>query len=600
MITQFGKRTLSLLLALIMILSAVPFQAFAEESHEHPDESIVATSETAETPEETLEETPEEILADSGESEALIALRAEIAAYVEELGITPDMPDQLLLYAYGNHESYEAAQASLTKQDEFVQKGMLLSEAEQEILLAEQNTKLALRYREVVAKAYETEAAANNSYNVGQLTISNNGGNLTNNNGTLTATAKSSSKEGCTGGVTWTTVTMYIYIKNTSDVEGVVSFNMEQYTINSIVAGSENLQGKGSYSKTLKAGEEFAITVKTGENTNENKLVLKDITFTAATQAFTVSVEYPSALGSVTASATGTSEDVEGITTLTIPEITAAEGVTLTATSETFLCWVDQDNKLLSKDKVFTAKPSADTTIKAVMTAGKAYFQANGLVYSDLNEASQNAASGSNKVVALLNNGTLEAGTYTIPSGVTLLIPYDDINTLCTTEPTKCTDTYSVPKVYRTLTMAEGAHIVVNGAMSLSAKITGSGANSSPVGNCSFVQMQSGSSITVNNGGKLYAWGYIQGSGAVTVENGGTVYECFQVRDWPGGDNATGLIDNKQRVFLMSQYYIQNIEVPLTLKAGAIENGYITVVPLQFDMTAYKAIEFCKQYETEA
>jgi 5'-nucleotidase len=32
----------------------------------------------------------------------------------------------------------------------------------------------------------------------------------------------------------------------------------------------------------------------------------------------------------------------------------------------------------------------------------------------------------------------------------------------------------------------------------------------------------------------------------------------------------------------------------------AIENGYITVVPLQFDMTAYKAIEFCKQYETEA
>ena len=32
----------------------------------------------------------------------------------------------------------------------------------------------------------------------------------------------------------------------------------------------------------------------------------------------------------------------------------------------------------------------------------------------------------------------------------------------------------------------------------------------------------------------------------------------------------------------------------------AIENGYITVVPLQFDMTAYKALEFCSQYETEA
>ena len=32
----------------------------------------------------------------------------------------------------------------------------------------------------------------------------------------------------------------------------------------------------------------------------------------------------------------------------------------------------------------------------------------------------------------------------------------------------------------------------------------------------------------------------------------------------------------------------------------AIENGYITVVPLQFDMTAYKALDFCSQYETEA
>lgn len=31
----------------------------------------------------------------------------------------------------------------------------------------------------------------------------------------------------------------------------------------------------------------------------------------------------------------------------------------------------------------------------------------------------------------------------------------------------------------------------------------------------------------------------------------------------------------------------------------AIENGYITVVPLQFDMTAYKALDFCKQYETK-
>ena len=141
MITQFGKRTLSLLLALIMILSAVPFQAFAEESHEHPDESIVATSETAETPEETLEETPEEILADSGESEALIALRAEITDYIETYGLTPDMPDSVLANVYFALD-VDQAQAAWTDVEEFQDQGMELTLEERALLLEEQNSKL--------------------------------------------------------------------------------------------------------------------------------------------------------------------------------------------------------------------------------------------------------------------------------------------------------------------------------------------------------------------------------------------------------------------------------------------------------------------------
>ena len=613
MFEHCGKRVLALFLAMVMFFSAVPVQAFAEEYHDHEGEglidvfdepaedpvdlpevlseeadSVVSEETTEATTEETTEATSEEPTeasteasteapAESGESEALIALRAEIAAYVEKLGITPDMPDVMLLYAYGNHASYEEAQASLTKQDEFIQKGMQLSEAEQKILLAEHNTKLCIRYREVVENAYATEVLANCTVNGVKFETTSSGASVSASGTTVTATV--SGKDGSCGG-SGTAATMDLYVTNTSEEAGVVSFTMTKTNVNSIKgADGEDISGMGSYSRTLAAGESFKITVTTGANSTQNKLVLTDIAFTPATQAFNVTVEYATASGSVTSSLEAISEDVDGVTTMTIADVTAADGVTLTANSSTFLCWVDKDNKLLSKDKIYTVKPAADTTVKALLNGNQAHFVVNGnLIYDDLNKAAQMAGTASNKTIVLMNNGTLPAGDYTIPSGVTLLIPFNDANTLHTTTPGTQEDlSYSTPKVYRKLTMAEGANITINGAMSLSAMTTSSNGQSSPVGNCSFVQMDSGSSITVNNGGKLYAWGFIQGSGSVTVKSGGTAYECFQLMDWRGGDNTSGMIGNSRRVFPMSQYYVQNIEVPMTLEAGATENGYMSV-----------------------
>ena len=59
--------------------------------------------------------------------------------------------------------------------------------------------------------------------------------------------------------------------------------------------------------------------------------------------------------------------------------------------------------------------------------------------------------------------------------------------------------------------------------------------------------------------------------------SGATVYECFQLEDWRGGSATTGLIDNAEGIFPMSQYYVQNIEVPLRLRAGAIEYTHMSV-----------------------
>ncbi|MBQ7379270.1 MAG: hypothetical protein IJW70_06270 [Clostridia bacterium] len=86
--------------------------------------------------------------------------------------------------------------------------------------------------------------------------------------------------------------------------------------------------------------------------------------------------------------------------------------------------------------------------------------------------------------------------------------------------------------------------------------------------------MQSGSTITVNNGAGLYVYGFITGSGAITAKNGAEVYECFQLTDYRGGSQST---DMKNKVFAVSQYYVQNIEAPITFEAGAIEKGWAKV-----------------------
>ena len=584
MVMKLGKRVLSLLLALIMVLSVLPFEALAEENHDHSHEGeTIVTSEPtegepSEEPEEEEASSEEEIPAGTVESEALVALRAEIAAYCEELGITPDMPDYMLLYAYGNHESYEAAQASLTKQDEFKQKGALLSKEEQDILLAEENTKLGLRYREVVEKAYGMESLADCTVNGVNFATTSGGATLSESGGTVTATISGKEASGCDK---YESRTMTLYITNTSGTAGTVSFNITKTDVNSITIDGADAKNMDSFSKTLEPNGEIEIVVTTGQDGTANTLVFTDITITDASKTFVVSVEYPNAYGSVTSSVEGTSADVDGTTTISVPDVSAATGVTLTANSSSFLCWVDRDNRLLSREKIFTVNPAADTTVKAVFTNGNAHFLVNGnLVYGDLNEAARMVETASNKTIVLMNNGTLPAGTYTIPSGVTLLIPYDDANTLYTTVPGTTDEdvkSYKLPTVYRKLTMEAGANITVNGAMSIATIQYAGGGQSSPYGPTGFVQMNSGSTITVNSGGNLYAWGFIQGQGTVTVESGGAVYECFQVMDWRGGTNTSGMIDNSQEVFPFTQYYVQNVEVPMKLKAGAIENGHMSV-----------------------
>lgn len=99
--------------------------------------------------------------------------------------------------------------------------------------------------------------------------------------------------------------------------------------------------------------------------------------------------------------------------------------------------------------------------------------------------------------------------------------------------------------------------------------------------------MADNSSITVKNGGNLYAWGFISGSGSVLAESGATVYEFYQIADFRGGSASSSM---GHGVFPFSQYFVQNIEVPLTLNAGANEQVYSGVYAMKSTYTT--AINF--------
>ena len=204
-------------------------------------------------------------------------------------------------------------------------------------------------------------------------------------------------------------------------------------------------------------------------------------------------------------------------------------------------------------------------------------FSVGGTEYANLNDALSAAEKGNDKTVVITADTTL-SGSYTIPAGVTLLVPFDAEGTLYTTKP-GAVETLANQTVYRTLTLNSGASITVNGAISVGGKLFTSSNRHvcKPTGAYGQIKMNSGSQITVENGGNLYAWGYITGSGNVRITSGATVYECFQVTDWRGGSATVKFVTpaDVKKVFPFSQYYVQNIEAPLTIEYGGTEKAYI-------------------------
>ena len=243
--------------------------------------------------------------------------------------------------------------------------------------------------------------------------------------------------------------------------------------------------------------------------------------------------------------------------------------------------WIDFDTKeTLSTSSTYeTSGGGKIAPVFAPIGCARYYIAgaSKKIEYSYLDEAI--AAAGTSGTIVAASDGTVFGSkgqkTFTIPSGVTLLIPFDEAGTVYKETPKATRSEQPAATPFRTLTMVSGSSITLASGAAISVGgqyfAPAGGAKGKMVGHYGHIKMEPGSAITVENGASLYAWGFISGSGSVTVQSGGSVYEWYQIMDFRGG-SASSEMGNK--VFPFNQYAVQNIEVPLTVYAGASETVY--------------------------
>lgn len=371
---------------------------------------------------------------------------------------------------------------------------------------------------------------------------------------------------GGTCGDTHYNSTLTITNKRTTKATLSFDYAIEQNSGTIRVDGTAVTAG-GKFSKELAPDASIEVYIKSGSTSAATKITMTSVALVSDATA-TVTFQ-PAENGSYTVDGKAITEAY----TNTQSSMTAYQVAATPAAGYQFMGWYNvTEGKYINTSPKAALNIEKDCTITArFVSKDAALFETGGQRFADLNDAITEAQKKLPATIALVSSGAI-SGNYTIPSKVTLLIPFDEAKTCYTTTPAPTTSQAGA-KVFRTLTMSEGASLTVNGAISVGGQYLAAagGGQGRIVGPYGSIKMESGSTIDVKSGGALYAWGFVSGSGAVTVQSGGSVYEWYQILDFRGG-TASGNIGNN--VFPFNQYAVQNVEVPLTLYAGASETVY--------------------------
>ena len=368
-------------------------------------------------------------------------------------------------------------------------------------------------------------------------------------------------------------------ITNKKSTTATLSFDysIEQNSGTIKVNGTAVTAG-GKFSKELAPNNSITVYIKSGSTSAATKITLTNVVLVSNVNATATFV--PAENGTYTVDGNRITEEYSN----TQSSMTPYKVVATPADGYQFLGWYNlTTGKCIATAASTALNIESDCTITAKFASKTvALFETGGQRFADLNKAVAYAQANGQSKITLATDGSI-SGSYTIPAGITLLIPFDAAGTLYTDAPAAIR-TAPASKPFRTLTMSEGTSITVNGAISLGGRYfaAGGGQQGRPVGDYGYIKMADNSSITVKNGGKLYAWGFISGSGSVLAESGATVYEFYQIADFRGGSASSSM---GHGVFPFSQYFVQNIEVPLTLNAGANEIVYSGVYAMSTTYT---------------
>lgn len=386
--------------------------------------------------------------------------------------------------------------------------------------------------------------------------------------------ARSTSGSGCGDGKDYSST---LTITNNKTTEATLSFD---YTVvvsdGTILVNYTTTTADGSFSQKLAAGGTVEVEIKSGSTSADTMITMTNVKLVADVSA-TVTFQ-PAVNGSYTV-------DGKTITEVYTNTQSAANSYQVVATPNEgykFLGWYDVINeRCISTDAKTALNFDSNRTITARFASKTAaLFETGGQVFDDLNKAIAEAQKNLPAIITLAESGKITEN-YTIPSKVTLLIPFDEAKTCYTSTPIAITSTPTA-KPFRTLTMAAGSSLTLASGAVISIGgqyyAASGGASGKMVGPYGYIKMESGSAIDVQSGASLYAWGFISGSGSVTVQSGGSVYEWYQILDFRGGSASS---DMGNKVFPFSQYAVQNVEVPLTLHAGASETVYTAVYAIR-------------------
>lgn len=427
------------------------------------------------------------------------------------------------------------------------------------------------------------------------------------NDGTITGTASSMRKSEIDA-TNWIPRTGKLVIKNISSADITLRFDWSKADTNagSSSGGSVSVAGNSSqtatFNGTLKSQETITVTVTSPNprNTETDTAPTTTITlenFAVADAADTSITLQSSKDGYYTVSTADSKETtVAAGAADTVYSFTSTDGIKMSASAnegKEFYMWVDDNNVPYSTHAEVTLYPGNGQKIKPVFVnsgelvpnflvtnnMAKEYF----IYWEDAMQRVAANASASDKAVLLNANYELPADvsghtgtyvisdgsgtTYSLPDGVTLVVPddtkstaYDTVKNLKNTEPGRS-------KAFRTLTVPEQVSLTVPATSKLVVNaVQGAKNGASSMGRIIGDYGQMEVKGTVDIYGTLYARGFVTGSGEVTAKSGSNIYQLMQIQDWRGGSATLNLYND---LMAINMYSFENIMANMTYEGGS-------------------------------